>query len=97
MNTAEVTLYNTSEIPMTYHLRVPSDGSSKESLQDADNSTKQPVSSIREFTIRPRSGTIPPDLSQDVQVSVYVSILYVCIRKLPMCVYMCNQKFKFTC
>ena len=74
MNTAEVTLCNTSEIPMTYQLRVPSDGS-KESVQD----DKPPVSSVREFTIRPRSGTIPPDLSQDIQV-LYVLIYYVIVN-----------------
>ena len=53
---------------MTYHLRVPSDAS-KESL--SDDNTVPPVSSLREFTIRPRSGTIPPDLSQDIQVRMY--------------------------
>ena len=79
VNTAEVALCNTSEIPMTYHLRVPSDGS-KESLQDANNNTKQPVSSIREFTIRPRSGTIPPNLSQDIQVRMLCLYMYVCVH-----------------
>ena len=72
VNTAEVTLCNTSEIPMSYHLRVPSDGT-KESLQDGNMSTDTvpphpAVSSLREFIIRPQSGTIPPDLSQDIQV-----------------------------
>lgn len=71
VNTAEVTLCNTSEIPMTYKLRVPSDGT-KKSVQDGNNEmdTAPPVSvsSQQEFMIRPRSGTIPPDLSQDIQV-----------------------------
>ena len=72
MNTAEVTLCNTSEIPMTYQLRVPSDGG-KESSQEGNKKadTGPPVSFIREFTIRPSSGTIPPDLSQDIQVHTY--------------------------
>lgn len=76
VNTAEVTLCNTSEIPMTYQLRVPSDGG-KEPSQEGKKKTDTgpPVSFVREFTIRPSSGTIPPDLSQDIQVHIYYYIM----------------------
>lgn len=85
VNTAEVTLCNTSEIPMTYHLRVPSD-SGKESLQDdnKETDTAPPVSSIREFTIRPHTGSIPPDLSQDIQVYTVMTSF-----KLQQCLCVC--------
>ena len=58
---------------MTYQLRVPSDGG-KESSQEGNKKadTGPPVSYIREFTIRPSSGTIPPDLSQDIQVHTII-------------------------
>ena len=77
VNTAEVTLYNTSEIPMTYQLRVPSDGGGKEPSQEGNKKTDTgpPVSFIQEFTIRPPSGTIPPNLSQDIQVHIYYYIM----------------------
>lgn len=76
VNTAEITLCNTSEVPMAYRLRVPSDGT-KGAPQDSNNTnnkgsdtaTAVPVAVlVKEFAIRPRSGTIPPDLSQDIQV-----------------------------
>jgi len=64
---------------MSYHLRVPSDGT-KESLQDGNKSAdtvSAAVSSAQEFIIRPRSGTILPDLSQDIQV--HISKMLYCI------------------
>jgi len=71
VNTVEVTLGNTSEVPMTYRLRVPSDGT-KEALQDSKGSdtTSTAITTIlvKEFSIRPRSGTIPPGLLQSIQV-----------------------------
>jgi len=62
---------------MTYRLRVPSDGtknapqnSSNTNNKGSDTATAVPVAVlVKEFAIRPRSGTIPPDLSQDIQVT----------------------------
>jgi len=93
VNTTEVTLCNTSEVLMTYRLRVPSDGS-KNTPQDSNSNNKSsntttaaPVAVlVKEFAIRPRSGTIPPNLSQDIQVlSTYVAVSYPCTC-LCMCV-----------
>ena len=52
VNTKTFTLYNTSEIPMTYTLRVPQDG---KMLQ-------------KEFDIEPSTGTIVADGKVDIQV-----------------------------
>ena len=88
MNTAEVTLCNTSEVPMTYRLRVPSDGT-KEPQQDNNTNNKGSDTAasaavailVKEFAIRPRSGTIPPDLSQDIQVrNLAVHLFCACVH-----------------
>lgn len=74
---------------MSYHLRVLSDGT-KESLQDDNKSTDTvppAVNSARQFIIRPQSGTIPPDLSQNIQVhntTYYNNMLYMVVYILLM-------------
>lgn len=56
----EVMLTNTSEVPMTFHLRVPlAQGDGKE--EDGDGRT--------EFKIQPNKGSLPPDMQQLVKVS----------------------------
>ena len=52
LSSHEVTLTNTSEVLMTYHLRVPEDSSSKG----------------KEFDIHPHSGTLPPNFHQTIRV-----------------------------
>ena len=56
LSTYEVVLTNTSEIPMTYQLKVPR---SKE---------KEECEGEREFNIKPKSGVLPPNCNQAIQV-----------------------------
>lgn len=53
----EITLSNTSEIPMTFDLRVP-DGSATDTSSNND----------KEFTIVPQHGTLPPNFQQVIKV-----------------------------
>lgn len=55
----EVTLSNTSEIPMTFRLRVPSDSAS--------------VTKNEEFEIKPHSGSLPPNYHKKIQVHMHAA------------------------
>ncbi len=59
----EVILSNTSEIPMTFHLRVP------DSCSFSGNESFSSFPNCNEFTIVPQTGTIPPNYQQVIQVS----------------------------
>ena len=54
-------LTNTSEIPMTYRLRVPSN--------EADDEVEQEESV--EFEVDPKSGVLPPNFQQCIKVYTY--------------------------
>ena len=56
----EVTLTNTSEVPMTFHLRIPS----AQAEGEGEN-----VRGRTEFKIQPSVGSLPPDMQQVVKVS----------------------------
>ena len=62
---SEVVLTNTSEVLMTFRLRVPGEERSKQS----DHSKK-------EFTIQPHSGTLPPSMQRSIKVLAH-SLLVV--------------------
>ena len=59
----EVTLTNTSEIPMTYHLRISQPSRNQGALADD-------APELNEFQIVPDSGTLPPNFHQVIQVHV---------------------------
>jgi len=63
LSSREVTLSNTSEIPMTYHLRVCGDPPTN------DPPTRDPPTREKEFDIRPHSGTLPPNLHRTIKVN----------------------------
>ena len=54
----EVSLSNTSEVPMTYQLRVPGDG-----MAFGKDGHR-----VREFIIKPSSGVLPPNYMQPIKV-----------------------------
>lgn len=56
--THEVSLTNTSEVPMTYNIHVPGDEGKK-----------------HEFVIQPRKGTLPPNMQNNIKVSI-IKICY---------------------
>lgn len=58
MSTAEVTLSNTSEIPMTYHFRV----------DEGNQPSEADTAANKEFTIVPQHGTLPPNFQQVIKV-----------------------------
>ena len=59
----ELTLTNTSEIPMTYRLRVSQPSSSLKTVDDGP-------SEAGEFQIIPESGTLPPNFHEVIQVHI---------------------------
>lgn len=67
-----MTLTNTSEIPMTYHLRVsqPSAGlpARPPPSSPADVTENEENSEAADFQIIPNSGTLPPNFHQTIQV-----------------------------
>lgn len=65
----DVTLTNTSEIPMTYQLRVsqPSTGLATGSPV-AEDQEEEGISEANDFQIVPSSGTLPPNFHQAIQV-----------------------------
>lgn len=67
----EVTLTNTSEIPMTYRLRVSS------------NEAEDGVGDGGEFEVTPKSGVLPPNYHQNIQVRV---ITVHCCESIIVCV-----------
>lgn len=70
----EVTLTNTSEVPMTFHLRIPSiQGEGKE--EDSRGRS--------EFRIQPNIGSLPPDMQQVVKVSWATSLVICCYTVVP--------------
>ena len=64
--TREITLSNTSEIPMTFHLKVPNNY-----VPPATPSTPSTPSGSRnkEFEIVPQTGTLPPNFHEVIHVS----------------------------
>jgi len=66
LSSREVTLSNTSEIPMTYHLRVCGDPPTN------DLPTRDPPTREKEFDIRPHSGTLPPNLHRTIKVCSFL-------------------------
>ncbi|XP_046359897.2 hydrocephalus-inducing protein homolog isoform X3 [Haliotis rufescens] len=74
LNTQYCTLMNTSLVPMTFHLRVPGDGTNDSicSTSDLDLNRSElgsmVVSSPREFEIVPSTETIPPQ--SEIKVTV---------------------------
>ena len=67
----EVTLSNTSEIPMTFHFRV-ADGNN----QSSESHTPSPAEgSDKEFTIVPQDGTLPPSFQQVIKVGESVPLI----------------------
>lgn len=57
----EVVLTNTSEIPMTYRLRVCGDEDGKEEEEEEGEG--------REFEVKPSSGVLPPNYHENIQVT----------------------------
>ncbi|XP_025115052.1 hydrocephalus-inducing protein-like isoform X4 [Pomacea canaliculata] len=74
------TLMNTSLVPMSFHLRVPGDGttpsicatSDMESLGHTDQPTPRQgiLGSVKEFDILPSTGTIPPQSEMKVTITL---------------------------
>ena len=62
LSTREVTLTNTSEIPMTYRLRVS--GNQREEEEEGEGEEE------REFEVKPKSGVLPPNYHQNIKVRV---------------------------
>lgn len=71
---------NTSLVPMSFHLRVPGDGttpsicatSDMESLGHTDQPTPRQgiLGSVKEFDILPSTGTIPPQSEMKVTITL---------------------------
>lgn len=61
----EVTLSNTSEIPMTFHFRV---AEGNQSSNDEGHTPNPTEGSDKEFTIVPQHGTLPPNFQQVIKV-----------------------------
>jgi hypothetical protein len=84
----EVTLTNTSEIPMTYQLRVSRPSSTGRGqpagspttgaviIGNSENSTTE----ASDFQIIPNSGTLPPNFHQTIQVVHWDGMLEVLVR-----------------
>lgn len=77
----EVVLTNTSEIPMTYRLRV----SGTEGEEDGREEEEEGEG--REFEVKPRGGVLPPNYHENIQVTwkrvwYDISMAYIC-----MCMY----------
>ena len=66
----EVTLTNTSEIPMTYQLRVSQPSTGLQSGFSATTDTEE-TSEASDFQIIPSSGTLPPNFHQTIQVHIH--------------------------
>lgn len=62
----DVTLSNTSEIPMTYHLRVP--GPSDQTTPTNGGRNGLGGENIKEFEIQPSKGNLPPNYNQAIKV-----------------------------
>ena len=67
--TKELTLSNTSEIPMTFHFKVPVNAKEEE---EGDITSTLPVNS--EFTVVPQTATLPPNFQQLIKVSIFLYI-----------------------
>ena len=69
-------LFNTSLVPMTYHLRIPSDGTDRSipatSRLDNDEIYKSLTApkSVKEFNIVPPGGTLEPMSKQKIDVTL---------------------------
>jgi hydrocephalus-inducing protein len=92
VSSKEIMILNTSEIPLKYSLRVPSDNLHKGASTSQSNvvgggSEEQDPTSGPEFVIRPRKGTLPPSCSKVIQVDftpyqvkVYDEVMVVDIK-----------------
>nr|XP_006823299.1 PREDICTED: hydrocephalus-inducing protein homolog [Saccoglossus kowalevskii] len=78
------TLFNTSLVPMTFHLRVPGDGTGdvvNAAIDDTLNKTLG-IAPSKEFTLIPSTGTIDPQS----QVEIKVELISNTIKKYDMSV-----------
>lgn len=63
-------LFNTSEIPMTFNLRIGGEDRGQQKVGPSEDGLTTVAGSHSDFVVLPQSGTLPPNFQIPIEVSL---------------------------